>query len=76
MDDQVGHVTNEIGSETDVEEHVDHVEDLLSGVDCVEVSISDGRERHDRPVDRVGVAKPYALLLEILHLAPNPRVLR
>lgn len=47
VDNQVGHVSNEISSEANVEEHVDHVEDLLPCVDRVKVAISNGGDCDD-----------------------------
>lgn len=76
VDDQVSHVSNEISSEANVEEHVDHVEYLLPRVDRVKVTVSDGGERNDRPIDGVSVPQPDAPLLKVCHLTSDPRVRR
>lgn len=55
MDDKIGHVSDEIGSKTDVDKHVKHVEDL-AGVLCMKISIADGDECDNGPVHGVSVA--------------------
>lgn len=46
MDDQIGHVTNEISGEANVEEHVNHIKSLLPCVHRVEVSVPHSGECH------------------------------
>ena len=75
MDDEVGHVADEVGGEADVEEHEEYREHLLPGVPRMQVSVADGGEGGDGPVHGVGVAQPYASLLEVRHQAANPRVI-
>ena len=72
MDNQVGHVTDQVSGEAEVEEHVEDVEDHLPRVDGVKISVPDGGESGDGPVHRRHVANPQALFEEVLHRSSNP----
>lgn len=73
FDDEVGHVADEVGSEAEIEEHVEYDEDHLDGVDGVEVAVADGGHGGDGPVDGGDVAYPEARLLEVWIDRPDPR---
>lgn len=72
MDDEIGHVSNQIGKEANVEQHIEDAEDLLPRVDCMQVAISNGGEGDSGPVDGIGVTQPDALVLEVIDLCSNP----
>ena len=76
MDDEVGHVADEVGGEAEVEEHVERGEHHLARVDGVHVAVADGGERGDGPVHGRRVPLPHALLLEVRHGGAQPRVVR
>lgn len=74
LDDEVGHVADEVGSEAEVEEHVEDDEDHLNGVDGVKVAVADGGHGGDRPVHGGDVADPEARLLKVGVHRPDPRL--
>jgi hypothetical protein len=78
LDDEVGHVADEVGGEPEVEEHVEDVEDHLDGVPGVQVAVADGGHGGGGPVDGGDVADPQTGLPEVGdHLAvADPRLLR
>lgn len=42
MDNKIGHVTDNISSEANVEKHVEHVESLLTGINRVQITVTHG----------------------------------
>lgn len=74
VDDEICHVTNQVSCEANIEQHVEHVENLFSCVNSMQVSITDCCESHNRPVHGIGVSQPNTSLFEIGNLTPYPRV--
>ena len=72
MDNQVGHISYQIGCESEVEEHVKYVEDHLPYVLCVQIAISDRRESSDGPINGGHISDPQAFLEEVIHGCSNP----
>jgi hypothetical protein len=75
LDDEVGHVADEVGGEPEVEEHVENVEDHLDVVLGVQVAVADGGHGGDGPVDGRDVADPQAGLPEVGDHRADPRLL-
>jgi hypothetical protein len=44
MDDENCHVSNEISSEANVKEHVQHIKNLLPSIHCMQVTVANGGE--------------------------------
>lgn len=65
FNDQISHVANQVGSEAEVEEHVEDDEDHLSGVDGVHVAIADRGHGGYGPVKGGDVADPEAGFPEV-----------
>ncbi len=76
VDDEVGHVADDVGGEAEVEEHVGGGEDHLAGVLGVHVAVADGGEGGDGPVHGGDVAAPDAGLVEVGHVGADPGVRR
>lgn len=72
MDDQVGHVPDQIRGQPEVEQHVEDVEDHLPRVHRVEIAIAHGGEGGDRPVHRCHIADPQTGLLKVLDCNSDP----
>ena len=50
MDNKIGHVTNQISKESNVEKHIEDAENLLPKVDSVQVTIAHSGEGDSGPV--------------------------
>ena len=50
MDNKIGHVTDDISGETNVEKHVEHVERLLTCINRMQIAITHGGECDNGPV--------------------------
>ena len=73
VDDEVGHVADEVGGEPEVEEHVGDAEEHLPGVLCVEVAVPRGGHGRDGPVQGRHVPRPQPGLPEVRHGGADPR---
>lgn len=58
MNDEICHVSDQVRGETEIEQHEEDVEDDLSVVLGMEISISDGGESGGRPVDCSNISTP------------------
>lgn len=76
MDDQIGHVSDQVGGEANVEENVKGVEELLLRVLGVQVAVADGGEGGNGPVHRCHITHPQALWMEVWHGGAYPSVAR
>lgn len=56
MNNEICHVPNEVSSETNVEEHEEHVEQLLPCILCMQVPITDCSECGDGPIHSISIA--------------------
>lgn len=72
MDDEVGHIADEVGGEPEVEEHVGDAEEHLPGVLGVEVAVAGGGHGGDGPVEAGHVADPQPVLPEVRHDGADP----
>lgn len=72
MDDEVGHVADEVGGEPEVEEHVADAEQHLPGVLGVQVAVARGGQRRDGPVHGRHVPDPQPVLPEVGHHGADP----
>jgi hypothetical protein len=72
VDDEVGHVADEVGSEPEVEEHVGGAEQHLPGVLGVQIAVPRGGHRRDGPVQGGHVAGPQLGVLEVWHDGADP----
>lgn len=75
MDHQISHISDQICSEAEVEEHIKYVEYHLPGVHRMQVPIANSSESSDGPVDGSNITNPQAPLLEIGHGFSDPCVL-
>ncbi|KAM1970253.1 hypothetical protein TB1_016307 [Malus domestica] len=75
MDDEIGHVSNQVSKEANVEKHIEDAKNLLPKVDRMQVAISNGGESDSGPVDGIRVTQPDASVVEVVDLASNPCVL-
>jgi len=75
MDDQIGHISNQISSQSKVEEHVEDVKYHLSRIHRMQITIASGSKRGYRPIYRCNITNPQTPLMEIFpHCKPNPCV--
>jgi hypothetical protein len=72
VDDEVGHVADEVGGEPEVEEHVGGAEQHLPGVLGVQIAVPRGGHRRDGPVQGGHVAGPQLGVLEVWHDGADP----
>lgn len=56
MDNQIGHVTDDISREANVEKHIEHVECLLTAINGMQITVTHGSECDNGPVHWVSVA--------------------
>lgn len=75
MDNQVGHVANQISSQSKVKEHVENVENHLPYVFRMIIPITHSGKCGDWPIYWCYVANPQALGMKIWHGIANPRFL-
>lgn len=55
MDNKIGHVTDDVSSEANVEKHVEHVKCLLMGIYRMQIAVAHGGECDDGPIHWVRV---------------------
>lgn len=75
VDDKISHVADQVGSEANVEKHVEDGENLLARILCMEVAVSSCWEGDNWPVHGIGVSYPHTYILKILNLSSNPCVI-
>ena len=75
MNDQVGHIPNQICCQPKVEEHVEDVKDHLPCIFRMQITIANSCESSDRPVNRCHITDPQALFKEVIHGGSNPCLL-
>lgn len=56
MNNQIGHVSDEIRCESNVEQHVKDIEHFFSWVHCMQVTVSSGCKGHNGPIQGIRVA--------------------
>lgn len=76
VDNEIGHVANQVGSKANVEKHVEDGENLLPCVLCMQVAIPRRCEGDNRPIHGVCISQPDTPLLEIRNLRSNPSITR
>ena len=72
MNNQVCHVSNEIGRQSQVEEHVKDVEEHFPRVLGVQISITCGGQCSDGPVQWCHISVPQTILFEIRVYSADP----
>lgn len=72
MNNQISHISDQVGRQSEVKEHVNGGKDHLPCVFGVQVSVADGREGGDRPVHGSHISVPQASLEEVGHGSPDP----
>lgn len=73
IDYQIGHVSDEVSRQAEVEEHVANSKEHFSCVLSMEVAVASGRQRCDGEVDRRHVSEPHGIFLEARNGCADPR---
>lgn len=72
VDNQIGHVTNQVSCQSEIEKHVENIKDHLPLVHRMQVAVSDSCQSCDRPIYCCHIPNPQALLKEVIHGCSNP----
>jgi len=72
MDNQIGHVSDQIRCQSKIKHHVEHDEYHLIVINSMQITISSGSERGYRPVKGFDITNPQALGMKIFPNGPNP----
>lgn len=77
MNNQVGHVTNQISCQAEVEKHKEDIEDHFPCIHRMQISITNRRQGSNGPVHRRHIPNPNTLLKKIIsQRRSNPGPLR